>query len=501
MNVSVLSYGVLGFVAVAAAGTTLGACGSQPANKSGGTVKPSVTLTLAMPDQGDSLGSAFANAVVQRSRGSVRVKIDQGAYASNLPANELRLTRALEAGRADIAYVPARAWAAADIAAFRALLAPFVVTTDETAQAVATGRVSGDVLAALPDRVVGLALVPAETRRVLAVRPPLSPAAFRRLRLRVVDNPQSAAAFEALGAHVVQGLRSEEVTVALQRRRLDGAETAPRYVLSNRYWSYARFLSGYGVFPNFESIVVSRIAWRRLSGPQRAAVRAAAKDTVTSAHAAIAAQERSDLRQLCAAGALISVPTAIQLRRLATATGPVAARLASDPAAAGILAAIRALPGAGPRSLVAPLPAACTARGHSSRAPTRRAPVAIPNGTYITKVTAAQWLAAGAISPDVDKDITFTTRFRDGRWYQTQTPSYPDQCPDVPIPSHPACSGTYRVRGDEVRFVWSKSVPPPVPAPETVKWSYFNRVLRFKSVNVDDPASRAMYAQPWRKVR
>jgi TRAP-type C4-dicarboxylate transport system substrate-binding protein len=500
MNAFPPSHRLRGLLVLAAAATTLCACGSQHADKSGATDKPGVTLTLAMPDQTDALGSAFADAVARHSHGSVRVKLDRGAYTSTVPANELRLAQALEAGRADIAYLPARAWSAMGIGEFTALLAPFVVTTDEAAQTVASGQIARDVLAALPDRVVGLALVPAETRRVLAVRPPLSPEAFSGLRLRVVDNRQSAAVFEALGARAVQGLRSDEVTVALQRRRLDGAETAPTYALGNGYLIHARHLSGYGVFPNFESIVLSRNAWDRLSGAQQAAVRAAAQETVAAARTAVAAQERSDLGRLCAAGTRIAVPTAAQLRELATAAEPAAEALASDLGAARVLAAIRALPGAGPRALAAPLPTACTSAAPSDGAAPRRAPATIPNGTYITKVTAAQWRAAGATNPDLKKDITYTTLFEDGRWSQTQTPSDPDQCPDVPTPSHPACNGTYTVRGDELRMVWSPSHVS-AGAPETVRWSYFDGVLRFEPIDVADTGSRAMYAQPWRKVR
>jgi hypothetical protein len=79
--------------------------------------------------------------VAERTGGSVRVELGRG-YDSELPATELRLARALEAGRAEIGYLPARAWSAAGIPAFRALLAPFAVTTDETAQALATGEIA-----------------------------------------------------------------------------------------------------------------------------------------------------------------------------------------------------------------------------------------------------------------------------------------------------------------------------------------------------------------------
>lgn len=500
MDASTLTHRVMGFAAISAAATSLAACAAKQADKSGAKVKPAVTLTLSMPDHGDRLGAQFAKAVALRSHGSVRIRIDPDGYANVVPANELRLARALQAGREEMGYLPARAWSAAGIGAFKALLAPFAVTTDAATQTLASSPVARNVLATLPDSVVGLALVPAESRRVLAVRPPLSPAAFEGMRVRVVDDPQSAAAIESLGAHAVQGLRSDEVGRALRIRRLDAAETAPTYVLTNGYWNSARHLSGYGVFPKFESIVLSRPTWQRLSDAQRAALRAAAADTVRAARAAVPVQERSDLRELCAAGVRISVPTRAELAALATAAQPAVVSLSKDRAAARVLAAIRALPGSGPRPLAAPLPAACTERDRDTRPVSRGTRATIPGGVYVVKITPAQLRAQGATGSEYDTTLTYTTRFRDGRWSQLQRPTFSDQCPAVATRSRPACRGTYKITGDEMLFAWSYC-PCALPAPETVKWSYFNRVLRFKPVDVADPVSLAIYAQPWRRVR
>jgi TRAP-type transport system periplasmic protein len=495
MDASTLTHRVLGILAVSAVATGVAACGSQRADKSGASVKSDVTLTLEMPDHGDKLGAAFAAAVARRSRGSVRVEIGRG-YDGLLPANELHLARALEAGRTEIAYLPARAWSAAGIPAFRALLAPFAVTTNETAQAVASGQIARDVLAALPRSVVGLALVPAESRRVLAVQPPLSPADFRGLRLRVGDDPQSAAAFEALGATPVQGLPAREAITALRDRRIDGVESSPASILINEYWTDTRHLSAYGVFPNFESIALSRAAWQRLSPAQREAVRTAAEDAVKSARTIIAAQERAELAQLCAAGVRVAVPTAQQLKQLVEAARPAAAGLARDATAARVVAAIDHLPGAGPRPLAAPLPGACTHDGGGDRPATAATPAAFPNGVYVTKVSSAQFHEAGAYAPKHLKDWTLTTRMHDGRWTQTVRPTFPDECADVPSPAHPACRGTYRVNGDKVTVMWSQ----PRGVPERLKWSYFDGVLRFEPIDITDPSELAIYGQPWRKV-
>src|SRR5262245_5148261 len=106
------------------AAALLSACSGGDANKAGASAEHTVTLTLQMPDAGDPQGVFFARAVERRSGGSVRIRVDSSRYPSGTPARELALARALKAGREDMGYVPARAWAADGDGAFKALLAP-----------------------------------------------------------------------------------------------------------------------------------------------------------------------------------------------------------------------------------------------------------------------------------------------------------------------------------------------------------------------------------------
>jgi TRAP-type C4-dicarboxylate transport system substrate-binding protein len=463
-----------------------GCGGAARTDKSGAPVKQTVTLKLQMPDASDAIGKRFAAEVTRRSHGSVRVEIDRAApYDSRDPAAEVRLARALEAGTEDIGYLPARAWAADGRTAFSALQAPFVVTTYPAAQAVATSPIAKQVLDTLPSSVVGVALVPTQLRRVLAVRPPVSMSALAGLRVRIIDNAQSAADFRALGAQPVQGLDSGEVATEIQARRLDGAETSTSIVLEDSYAAVAKYLSSYAVFPKFQSIVLSSRAWARLSAEQRDAVRDAARSAVTLAGELLPRQEQTQLAQLCRSGLRVVAPSEAQLSALATAGA--AADNAADPQ---LVAALRALPGAGPQAMVSPLPHDCTVPAPAAPAP-HATRVKFPEGVYVTTDTVKDWQQGDVINPDFTTDITFRTRLKDGRWYQTQKPSYADQCP---------CSGTYKVNGDQIRFVMTDAGGA-VVLPETVTWSYFNRQLRFTLVDVADNGSKVIYtAHPWRKV-
>jgi TRAP-type C4-dicarboxylate transport system substrate-binding protein len=488
---------LIGPVALATVVGSLVACGgSEHVQKSGAPTHRTVTLTLAMPDGDDPLGHEFAEAVARRSGGSVRLRPNPHDYASIDPANEVALAKDLERGRADVGYLPARAWAAAGVDAFRVLLAPFVVTTDAAAQTLAESPVAGELLASLPGDVVGVGLVPAQARRLLASKPAVSPGDYAGLRLRIVDNPQTAATFSALGATPVQGLTAHEVSSALERHEIDGAETSPDAILNNNYTSYVSDLSGYGLFPKYQSIVLSRRAWERLSDEQRAAIRRAAQDVVAAAKTAVPERAADNLQQLCNAKVRIAVPTDAQLQGLVAAAQPAIDELGSEPASADLLDKIRALPGTGARRLAAPLPSTCSSA--ATPAP-HRGPATIPEGTYEVRVTAKEFASIGAT--DFPKDVTSWIQFKDGRFAVTQKPTYPDQCAFKPTKSHPACVGKYEVDGDQLTFTWEPPTPPPVPAPETVSWSFFNGALHLEPIYVGDPVSRLSYAHPWRKVR
>jgi TRAP-type C4-dicarboxylate transport system substrate-binding protein len=436
-----------------------------------------------MPDAGDPLGERFAELVNERSDGGVRVRIDKSLrYESRDPAGEVRLAQALKAGREDIGYLPARAWSA-DGPAFRALLSPFAVTTYPAAQAVATGPIARDALKALPDSVVGLALVPAQLRRVIANRPLTTAATYRALRVRVVDNVQTASDFAALGAKPVQRLDAGEVGAALADERLDAAETSPKPVLDNSYGVLAPYLTSYAVFPKFQSLVLSARAWAKLSDDQRSILRAAARDVVAAAKA-IPAQEVAQLAQLCRSGVHVVTPSTAQLEALADAAAPAAAGLDAK-----VAAALRALPGSGPHAQATRLPQDCV----TPPAPRKAAPrgAAFPEGVFVTHITEQDFRRGDVTNPTLMEDITFRTRLRAGRWSQTLDPNVPEQGP---------FSGTYTVDGDELTFVMLEAKSE-VTAPETVRWSYFNGQLRFENVEVADFASRVLYtAHPWRKV-
>ena len=495
-NSATIRLTVAGAAVVALAGLT--SCSTKPISKAGSTDRPTQTIVLQMPDGADPDGLYLAQDVAKLSHGALKVTIDSQTYDSQSPTNEARLTAAIRAGRVGFAYQPARDWAAAGVPGFQALLAPFAVTTVAASQRVAASPVAATILGQLSGYgVVGVGLIAGEPRQILSARPLFTQAQFAGQPIRINDNPQTAALVTALGARTVQGLTSNEVGSQLRSEKVAGVETSPSYIVENNYQTTAPYLTSYGIFSKFETLVPSKRAWAALPSADQAAIRHSVADT--RAHSGqLASREALELTRLCQQGVVLDQPTVAQLGTLARAAATAAP---AGAAAAAVERQIRALPGTGVEPDAAGVPAGCRVAGDAPSAAAihqvlmpatsvRQGGSKIPPGTYVTTTTVADFRAGGQYGSDWNKDITWTIRlYPNGTTYWIQVPDYPDQPPG---------KGRYVVRGGEVTFIWDAYMG---LSPEKVRWSYFDGQLTFAVVDVADSGSRIIYtAHPWRKI-
>jgi TRAP-type C4-dicarboxylate transport system substrate-binding protein len=465
-----------------------GGSGDEGSNKAGAPVTPkSRELTLQATDAGGAEAEYLARRIEERSEGSLSVRL-VADYDSKFPANEVKLARALRAERVDFGLLPARAWETAGLKAFAALQAPFVIGSHEVARAALRGPAGRMLREELEGAgLAPLALIPAQLRRLISTRALVAPDRFRGVRLRVVDNATSAAGLEALGAKPKLGLASDEVFDELQAGRLDGAETAPEFILDNGYEQAARHLTGFALFDRVDTFVASPRALAGLTAPEQEALRAAAADTVRFA-ATLAAREASAVGKLCVRGVSVDVPTASGLRALSAATAPVRDALTRDPATAGVLRALTSTPGAGPVALAPPR--SCTAPRPQAAADDARA--TFPEGTYDVTVTPADYRRFGEYGDESRHDRTHSHVFEDGRITYTVSPEWGPQADRCP------CYGDYRFERGELVIDWDR----PDFGIDRVRWSYLDGRLTFTDAVVDGANVEAVYlAHPWRKVR
>ena len=485
-------------VAVAAllALAALSGCGGTGGDKAGANAPAVHTLTFEVPDDSDPPAAVFATKVARLTNGEVRIRHDVASpYTSAVPANEVRLARALESGKVAVGYLPARAWAVLGVPDFKALLVPFALSTERASLAFARSPLADAVLQSLPHSVVGLALVPQEARRILAVKPPTTKADLAGLRIRIIDNPQTAADLRAVGARPVERLNAQEASGWLSDGKLDGVESNPASILNNGYQTAAHYFSTWSPFAKFQSIVVSRQAWDELTVRQQQQLRAAARDTVASAERSEPKIEREELIEICESNAVPALPNNSQLASIATAMRTTASRFVSNPGSKELVAQLLRLPGSGIHPLATPLPFRCTHRPKSTTV-VHRPGATLPTGVYTVTISKRDWLKGGVINRDMRTAITYVTTFRkNGTWYQTQSPNYPDQGP---------FSGTYKVHGDQMTLVMRRAGVDGhamIDPPETVHWSYFDGRLTLSNLIVADVGSRVLYAaHPWRRV-
>jgi TRAP-type C4-dicarboxylate transport system substrate-binding protein len=470
-------------------GAVLAGCGGSSdggaQNKAGGSTptRPR-TIEIQATDTASPEAQHFAKQIEAHSGGTLTVKV-LGDYPSGTPANEARLARDIRAGKAAFGVLPARGWAPAGVEAFDALQAPFVLGSYDVARAAIAGPAGRALETALRKAgVTPLGLVPAELRRVLALRPLATPDAFRGMSIRIPDNDTSAAALRSLGATPVEGITAAAVRLRLHEHRLGGAETAPVFAVQNGYGAVAKHITGYALFDRVDTLVASPAAWKRLSERQQAAVTAAARDTIAYA-STLPKREDENLAQLCRSGVRVTEPTEGQLAALADATEPVRAALRRAAATGPVMKALEATPGAGPQAL--DLPRDCT-RPAPREVAAKAGAATIPNGTYRVHDTVADFERWGQYGSEWEKPITSTTELEDGRWRHWEKPDY----------GVPEVGGTYKVKGDLVTFTW---VPENEIPPFTMRWSYYRGRLTWEPVDVPDLGLKIIFAaHPWKKV-
>jgi hypothetical protein len=118
-----------------------------------------------------------------------------------------------------------------------------------------------------------------------------------------------------------------------------------------------------------------------------------------------------------------------------------------------------------------------------SHATPARTSATFPTGTFLTKITVKDLVAAGLSRSDAHwETLTFRSNgtFRDVWFHPTQ-------------PNQEPLNGHYIVKGNTLRLI---------PTPDSVRWSYANGRLTFSIIKVPDPPARLTYtAHPWQKIK
>lgn len=330
-----------------AASLLLMSAGCRGGNKAGGeSGRRTIVLTFASQIRGGQPGQliAFANRVTSLSGGTIRIDFKPNWRAGD-PNQEIETIHDVRAGKADLAWVGARAWDPVGVHSFDPLVAPFLIDNYRLERQIFASGMPQRMLSGVTHAgVVGIGVLPGPMRKALGVRRRLvTPADFRGLVFGVTGRI-AVQTLTALGADPRQMFAQESLG------RLGGVDSQMSAIVGNRYDTEARYLSAnLNLWPRPLVIIASRRVLRSLSDDQRRTLRKAAAAAVPEAMAASRQEDSAAVRSLCARHhvALVNL-TPSQLRRLAVAVKPVYRRLVRDPATRRAIRMIRTLKRATP---------------------------------------------------------------------------------------------------------------------------------------------------------
>ena len=445
---------------LAASAFPLAACSGSSSDKAGGAEKgkPRV-LTLANPNQGAPPVqlSGWAEEVSRLSGGTLTIEFEN-SWRLGEPLYETGTLEDVKAGKVDMAWVGARAFDTSGVPSFQALVAPLLVDSYDLEAKVFDEGIPERMLEGVSELdLVGIGVLPGPMRKLLGVSKPfVRPGDFEGEVVGLQDSAVADMTLRALGATP----RVMPSSAALDG--LDAYEQQLGAIQGNQYDSGAKYVTAnVNLWPRPFVIVMGKEAFESLTDEQQSALRDAAAAAIPGALAASREEDEEAASILCRRGMTFAAASESDLAELRSALEPVYTDLASDPDTESYIAAMTDLKNEIAASAEAPACAPDSDNGPSaSRA-------AIPEGTYETTVTEANWNAQGLPTNTVG---VFRMVFEDG---------------EVTIldPHHEiGFRASYSVFRDQIEAQGS-------PDTVTARWSFDGTKLRFTNVGVCEGSS------------
>ena len=184
---------------------------------------------------------------------------------------------------------------------------PFIFETTQHMRAVVDGDVGDEILASLERHgLIGLCFYDSGARSFYNTRGPITrPEDMRGLKLRVPGSDLYIDMVRSLGADAVP-MPLDEVYQSLAQGVIDGAENNWPSFESGRHFEVARFYSLTRHLLAPEVFVMSKRSWDKLSRPDQALVRQAARDSVPYMRQLWDAQVEKSMQIVTASGVAVN---------------------------------------------------------------------------------------------------------------------------------------------------------------------------------------------------
>lgn len=287
----------------------------------------------------------FARQVEERSGGELVIEPVFRAGGNQIRAWDQVVARKAISGELDMAVIPARAWDTEGVDSFRALSAPFLVTSDALIKEAVKPAFADGLLAGLKDvGLTGLALFPEGPRLLFSFGSPiLTPADVKGMVIRSPKSDTHYSVLEALGA-VPTDLASEEFGNEVDAGNVGGAESSLAYAddLPTAHTKTGRAIAtgNLVLYSKINTLVINAKVMDSLDEDQRRILRESAaftRDWSTSLLSTLAAEAR----RYCEGGGKVVMATEGELETFLAATASLTAELEKDQGTKDIIARLR----------------------------------------------------------------------------------------------------------------------------------------------------------------
>lgn len=259
---------------------TAASCGAaEPPTKAGGE-SPPITLKAISPTGpgypgGDQLAE-FARQVSELSDGAITIDI---APSMNLGGanNEITAVEMVQRGEVDLGLVPTRIFDVVGIDSFRALQAPFLITSNELADQVLVDPIADEMLAGLDNAgLTGLTMTFDSLRQPIGTNGPLlSPDDFQGIGFQTAQSETQELAFSTLGASVTN-VNGVDLEAGVLDQSIEGFENSMQVPVK----PVRGDITGNAVvYLKANAIIADAEVFAGLSSDQQSTLRAAAEAT------------------------------------------------------------------------------------------------------------------------------------------------------------------------------------------------------------------------------
>jgi TRAP-type transport system periplasmic protein len=381
----------------------------------------------------------FVDMVSAVSKGALQLTLDNKSVRDT--ASEPDTVRAMQAGKADLAIVPARAFHALGVTSFDALIAPLAVGSMALQQKVLESEMPSQMLAGLKALDLdGIGILPGPMRKPDGITRSLrSPSDYRGASIGMNASAVADQALRALGATPIESaFRGADISA------FDGIEQQVASVAGNLYDGVVRTITeNVNLWPRPLVVFASTAAMRRLSDQQVSWLHAAARGSIAATATAQMRGDTDSAAQMCRRGKVgFITATPAQVAELRSAFAPTNTWLRQDKPTAHFLDQIAALQAGGitrfpSESLKCAGPPVTAAPGSAS-------PATALDGTYRMVTTEQDGQKS---DPNVPPENwgTFVYVFDRGRFAFTQE-------------NATACTwgyGTYTVTGSQTEWIFT----------------------------------------------